>query len=60
MFGLEVAKSGYHTMLQEAVNTGETFDGISSSFGGKIGMEGLSILMAMLVSRDPKSDGSES
>lgn len=52
VFGLEVAKSGFHAMLQEAVDTGETFEQISNAFGDKIGMEGMSILMAMIAARD--------
>lgn len=52
VFGLEVSKSGFHAMFQEAVDRGGSFEEISASFGGKIGMEGTSILMAMIAARD--------
>ena len=57
VFGLEVSKSGFHAMFQEAVYSGLSFDGISNEFGGKIGMEGMSILMAMIAARNAKNDG---
>ncbi len=58
VFGLEVTKSGYHAMLQEAVDTGKSFEEISSSLGGKIGIEGMSILMAMIAARDKENGAS--
>ena len=57
VFGLEVSKSGFHAMLQEAVDSGVAFEDISRSFGGRIGMEGKSILMAMIASRDSRRGG---
>jgi len=58
VFGLEVSKSGFHAMFQEAVDSGLSFDRISNEFGKKIGMEGMSILMAMIAARDAENDGS--
>ena len=57
VFGLEVSKSGFHATFQEAVDSGLSFDGISNQFGGKIGMEGMAILMAMIAARDAENDG---
>lgn len=57
VFGLEVSKSGFHAMLQDAVDSGAAFEEVSRSFGGRIGMEGKSILMAMIASRDSKRGG---
>lgn len=55
VFGLEVAKSGFHAMLQEEVDKGGAFDAISNVFAGKIGIEGLAILMSMVAARDSDS-----
>ncbi|WP_372012814.1 ATP-dependent nuclease [Pseudoxanthomonas sp. 10H] len=52
VFGLEVTKSGFHSMLQDAVDAGGTFEEISDSFKNRIGMEGASILAAMIGTRD--------
>lgn len=52
VFGLEVSKSGFHAMFQEAVDRGGSFEEISASFGRKVGMEGLSILMTMIAARN--------
>lgn len=52
IFGLQTTKSGFHALLQEAVNTGASFDKILNDFNEKIGMEGTSILMAMISARD--------
>ncbi|MBW4789369.1 ATP-binding protein [Alcaligenes faecalis subsp. faecalis] len=57
VFGLEVSKSGFHAMFQEAVYSGLSFDEILNEFSGKIGMEGMSILMAMIAARDAENDG---
>lgn len=57
VFGLEVSKSGFHAMFQEAVYSGLSFDEISNEFDGRIGMEGMSILMAMIAARDANSNG---
>ena len=59
VFGLEVAKSGFHAMLQEEVDKGGTFEEISSLFGRKVGMEGMVILMSMVAARDANSGGDE-
>lgn len=57
VFGLEVTKSGFHAMFQDAVDTGGTFEEISGAFGNKIGMEGMLILMAMVAARDSNKRG---
>lgn len=57
VFGLEVSKSGFHAILEEAVDRGGTFDEVLASFAGKIGMEGKSILMAMIAARNSRLTG---
>lgn len=48
VFGLEVSKSGFHEMLEFAVNAGGTFDSISAGFGGQLGDEAQAILLSLL------------
>ncbi len=57
VFGLEVSKSGFHALLQEEVDKGKTFDQVAKSFGHKIGVEGMAILMSMIASRDRMASG---
>lgn len=52
VFRLEVEKSGFHTLLCEAVASGETYDEIISRFRGKLGFEARGILRAMTINRD--------
>lgn len=59
VFGLEVSKSGFHALLQQEVDRGYTFDQVQGEFGGRLGMEGLSLLMAMIAARDAGAKGVE-
>jgi len=52
IFGLEVRKSGFHSILEDAVNKGSSFDGILTEHGGQLGFEAQAILRAMIHSRD--------
>lgn len=52
VFGLEVAKSGFHDMLQQAVDKGGTFEVICLGFGGQLGFEAQAQLRAMIRVRD--------
>lgn len=52
VFRLEVEKSGFHTLLCEAVATGETYEEILSRFQGSLGFEARGILRAMTINRD--------
>ncbi|WP_082621588.1 AAA family ATPase [Bordetella sp. N] len=52
VFRLEVEKSGFHTLLREAVASGETYDEILSRFQGNLGFEARGILRAMTINRD--------
>ncbi len=55
VFGLEVIKSGYHTVIEKAVQDGGSYDEIVSEFGGCLGYEARAVLRAMIASR-PTSD----
>lgn len=52
VFGLEVTKSGYHAILQGAVDEGLSYDEIvDEEFDGQVGSEGRAILRSMITSR---------
>lgn len=52
VFGLEVAQSGYHALLQVAVSKGYTYDEIVSSYNDQLGQEARGILRAMVADRE--------
>ena len=56
VFGLEVERSGFHTVLSKLVALGGTYDDIVSDLGGRLGNEAKGILKAMVVNRDSRSD----
>jgi predicted ATPase len=51
IFALEVSKSGFHQVLQEAVNEGKTFDQIRQEYKGQLGFEAQAILAVMITAR---------
>lgn len=52
IFGLEVAKSGFHEMMQQAVDAGSTYDEIVAEYSNQLGAEAKAILLALLAARD--------
>ena len=48
VFGLEVSKSGFHEMLERAVEGGGTFASISQHFNGQLGDEAQAILITLI------------
>lgn len=52
VFGLEVSKSGFHEMLQRAVNQGGSFEQILSLYDDQLGTEAKAILLSLISSRD--------
>jgi predicted ATPase len=52
IFGLEVAKSGFHDMLQQAVNEGGTFESILGEYKNQLGFEAQAILRTLISARD--------
>ena len=52
VFGLEVAKSGFHSLLEESVAKGKSFDGIMNEYEDQLGFEAQAVLRAMLAHRD--------
>lgn len=52
VFALEVANSGYHSLLTKSVESGASYDEILSEYKNQIGLEGRTVLKAMVLSRD--------
>lgn len=52
VFVLEVANSGYHSLLTKSVETGASYEEILSKYGNQIGLEGRTVLKAMVLTRD--------
>jgi predicted ATPase len=55
VFGLEVSKSGFHSLLRDSIQNGASFEDVLADYGGKIGFEGQAILRAMIANRDKQS-----
>lgn len=52
VFSLEVERSGFHALLAEDVRAGGSFDEVLGKYQGQLGLEGRSILLALIASRD--------
>jgi len=56
VFGLEVTQSGFHKLLQDAVNQNQNFEQTMQMFGNELGSEARAILRALIVDRDFEED----
>ncbi|MDA5543835.1 AAA family ATPase [Yersinia rochesterensis] len=52
VFSLEVANSGYHYLLSQSVESGLSYKRILAKYSNQIGLEGRTVLKAMVLSRD--------
>ncbi|MDX7777960.1 AAA family ATPase [Aeromonas hydrophila] len=52
VFALEVANSGYHSLLTKSVDSGASHEDILSEYNGQIGLEGRTVLKAMVLNRE--------
>jgi len=52
VFSLEVARSGYHALLEATAGEGASFEDILKKYGGQLGLEGRAILAALIAKRD--------
>lgn len=52
VFGLEVTRSGFQRMLQEAVGPNDDFDDVLEKFDDKIGTEGRALISSLIAERD--------
>ena len=55
VFGLEVTKSGFHTVLSDLVGRGGSYEDIVAELGDCLGNEARGILRAMIISRDEEA-----
>jgi predicted ATP-dependent endonuclease of OLD family len=56
VFGLEVSKSGFNQMLQEAVDAGGNFDSILEEYSDQLGAEAKAILLSQIAARDSSKE----
>lgn len=54
IFGLEVTASGFHKMLQDAVDAHDDYDSVISHFGGQLGAEARAVVQGLLLTKDKK------
>lgn len=59
VFGLEVTRSGFQRMLQEAVGPSDDFEDVLEKFDGKIGTEGRALISSLIADRDQLEIGSD-
>ncbi|EGQ8240294.1 AAA family ATPase [Vibrio parahaemolyticus] len=52
VFALEVTNSGYHSLLSKSVNSGASYEDILNEYRGQIGLEGRTVLKAMVLNRE--------
>ena len=52
VFRLEVEKSGFHTLIRDAVASGGTYEEIVSRFRGSLGFEARATFRSMTINRD--------
>jgi predicted ATPase len=52
VFGLEVTRSGFHKMIEDAINAGDDYLDIQRRFGGRLGAEAQAIARALLAARN--------
>ncbi|MHB1991641.1 AAA family ATPase [Metallibacterium scheffleri] len=51
VFGLQVTKSGFHKLIQDAVSDGSSYQQVLNSFGGQLGDEAKAIVRALIAER---------
>jgi energy-coupling factor transporter ATP-binding protein EcfA2 len=56
VFGLEVTQSGFHKLLQDAVNQNKSFKQTMLMFDNELGSEARAILRALIVERDSEQE----
>ena len=52
VFSLEVEHSGFHALLRESVQSGQAYDEILEDYKWQLGLEGRTILRALIAERD--------
>lgn len=57
VFGLEVTHSGFHQLLEDALQEARTYDELLQAFGGQLGGEARALAYALLAERVHDDDG---
>ncbi|QGP62085.1 putative ATP-binding protein involved in virulence (plasmid) [Piscirickettsia salmonis] len=55
IFGLEVVRSGFHSLLVNSVKTGRSYQEIINDYNDQLGFEGRAILKVLITDRDRKN-----
>lgn len=56
VFGLEVTESGFHSLLEQCVNDGLSYQEIITKYNDQLGLEARKVLQIMLLDREKKRD----
>jgi predicted ATP-dependent endonuclease of OLD family len=56
VFGLEVTQSGFHKLIQDAVNQNKSFKQTIQMFDNELGSEARAILRALIIERDSEEE----
>ncbi|QXE35912.1 ATP-binding protein [Streptomyces sp. GMY02] len=56
IFGLEVTRSGFHRLLDEAVAGNDAYESVVESFGGHLGGEARGIIRGLIAAREMEGD----
>jgi hypothetical protein len=56
VFGLEVTRSGFHKMIAEAVDPGDSFEDVYEKFDREIGLEGRALISLKIAEQKAKND----
>jgi hypothetical protein len=57
VFGLEVTRSGFHRLLDDAVDNTPQYDAVVENFSGQLGGEALALIRALVASsREARDD----
>ena len=59
IFGLEVTRSGFHKVLEDAIEVGSSYKSVLNKFDGALGSEARMILRGLLSNRNNKDDSNE-
>jgi predicted ATPase len=51
VFGLEVIKTGFHTILNSCIEKNETYEDVLDSLNGELGLEGKTILRSLIAQK---------
>lgn len=52
VFGLEVTRSGFHRLIEDAVNEEATYERVLARFNGKLGAEARALVQGLLAARE--------